>query len=160
MILIFRGLFMSEAELRQFLADKKLKLPSQRTHILEIFLRQGGRVSSEELFYLFRSENQAIGQATVYRTLKPLTAARAAGEVSFAGGAARYERRDNGDHLDHIVCEKCNRQYGFHDLRNEALQMEQAKKPGYVLTYRRMVLFGICSDCSICIFGGSYSIPH
>jgi Fur family ferric uptake transcriptional regulator len=140
---------MPDTLLRQYLSDKKLKLTPQRILILEAFLEHGDHVSSEELYDLVKSRNRAIGQATVYRTLKLLAEARIADEVVFGDGIVRYERRDRHAHHDHIVCERCHQQLEFHDPVIEDLQVRQAEKHGFTLTSHRMVLFGICPDCKI-----------
>lgn len=138
---------MPDSQLRRYLSDKKLKLTPQRTVILDVFLEQGDHLSSEELYDLVKERNPAVGQATVYRTLKLLAAAGIADEVVFGDGVVRYERRDRKEHHDHIVCEKCHRQLEFHDPDIEDLQVRQAEKHGFTLTSHRMVLFGLCPDC-------------
>lgn len=140
---------MPDVLLRQYLSDKKLKLTPQRTIILEAFLEHGDHVSSEDLYDLVKSRNPAIGQATVYRTLKLFSEAGIADEVVFGDGVVRYERRDKNAHHDHIVCERCRQQLEFHDPVIEDLQAKQAEKHGFTLTSHRMVLFGICPDCKI-----------
>ena len=50
-----------------------LKRTSQRDLILDVFLRTEAHLSSEDLYQLVKKEDPAIGQTTVYRTLKLLT---------------------------------------------------------------------------------------
>ena len=46
------------------------KRSSKRDRILQVFLRQEGHVSADDLFDLVRREAAGIGRATVYRTLQ------------------------------------------------------------------------------------------
>jgi len=46
------------------------KRSSKRDRILNIFLRQKGHLSADELCDLVRREDAGIGRATVYRTLQ------------------------------------------------------------------------------------------
>ena len=133
--------------LARYLSGKKLKLTPQRRLILQAFLDHGGHVSSEELYDIVKAQNPVIGQATVYRTMKLLTEAGIANEVRFGDGISRYERKDEQEHHDHLICEKCFRQVEFSDSTIEDLQERQARKHGFSLTSHRMVLYGVCSDC-------------
>ncbi|UCF31551.1 MAG: transcriptional repressor [bacterium] len=138
---------MAEKAIIKYLSGKNLKLTPQRKLILEVFLNQGGHVSSEELYDIVKARNPGIGQATVYRTLKLFSEAGIAEEVRFGDGVSRYERKDSQNHHDHIICEKCFRQVEFSDPTIEDLQEKQARKHGFDLISHRMVLYGVCSDC-------------
>ncbi len=133
--------------LARYLSDRKLKLTPQRKIILNAFLDHGGHVSSEELYDIVKEQNPGIGQATVYRAMKLLAEAGIASEVRFGDGISRYELKDEQEHHDHIICEKCFRQVEFSDPTIEDLQMRQAEKHGFVLVSHRMILYGICSKC-------------
>ncbi len=51
------------------------KRSTKRDRVLQIFLRQEGHVSADDLFDLVRREAAGIGRATVYRTLQWLVGA-------------------------------------------------------------------------------------
>lgn len=129
------------------LNSKGLKMTPQRGVILDTFLDTNGHLSAEEIYHIVRQSDPAIGQATVYRTVKLLAEAGIAKKVDFGDGVARYEPRYGVSHHDHLVCEKCRRQVEFVDPDIEKLQENQARVHGFRLTTHRMVLYGICPDC-------------
>ena len=59
------------------------KRSSKRDRILDIFLRQKGHVTADELYDLVRREDAGIGRATVYRTLQWMVTAGLAHKVDF-----------------------------------------------------------------------------
>jgi Fur family ferric uptake transcriptional regulator len=136
------------SRLKEHLSSKGLKMTPQRRVILDMFLDMEGHLSAEELYHIVRQADPAIGQATVYRTVKLLAEAGIAKRVDFGDGITRYEPRYGVSHHDHIVCEKCRRHVEFVDQEIEKLQEKQAGVHGFRLTSHRMVLYGICPDCS------------
>ena len=149
MVLICRRFVITHrGRLAEHLNKKRLKMTPQRGVILDRFLDVEGHLSAEELYHLVRQSDPAIGQATVYRTVKLLAEAGIAKTVDFGDGVARYEPRYGTSHHDHLVCKKCRRQVEFVDPEIEGLQEKQARIHGFNLISHRMVLFGICPDCS------------
>ncbi len=128
-----------------FIASKGLKHTPQRTTIVDVFFSAKPHLSTEELYDAVRAVDSKIGQATVYRTLKLLCEAGLAKEMNFGDGSARFE--PNREHHDHLICTSCNKTIEFVDDEIERLQIELARKNGFLLTSHRMYLFGICEDC-------------
>jgi len=131
----------------EYLVKKNLKMTPQRRLIVDVFLREGGHLASEELYNIVKKEDKSIGQATVYRTLKLLSESGIAKEVQFGDGVTRYERKYGSSHHDHLICERCGRNVEVVDEGIERLQEELAKREGFVLTNHKMYLYGICPDC-------------
>jgi len=130
-----------------FLADKGLKITSQRQLILDAFLKKEGHFTSEELYDIVKKKDPSIGQATVYRTMKLLVEAGIAREVDFGDGALRYEHKYGHDHHDHLICTVCNKNIEVIDEQIEELQEKLAKSHGFHLTAHKMYLYGICKEC-------------
>lgn len=130
-----------------YLAANRLKITPQRRLILDIFLAEPGHVSSEELYAKVKRRDQAIGQATVYRTLKLLAECALAQAVSFADGITRYEPHFGVEHHDHLICEACGRTIEIVDPVIERRQEELAAKYGFSLSRHKMDLYGLCPDC-------------
>ena len=139
---------MAERIFTEFLSSRNMKLTSQRKLILDAFLGQSGHVSSEELYDAVKAKEPGIGQATVYRTMKLLSEAGIANEVYFGDGRNRYEPKREDEHHDHIICTMCSKHVEFHDPAIEDLQVKQAESNGFTLQSHKMVLYGICSDCT------------
>jgi Fur family ferric uptake transcriptional regulator len=130
-----------------YIAANGLKFTPQRRLIADVFLRQTGHLSTEELYDSVRKEDPSIGQATVYRTLKLFCEAGLAKEVNFGDGVARYENTSNSVHHDHLICIGCGRQVEFMDAEIEKLQEKLAERNGFLLTSHHMYLYGVCPSC-------------
>ena len=130
-----------------YIVANGLKFTPQRRMIVEVFLKQDGHLSTEELYDRVRKEDSSIGQATVYRTLKLFCESGLAKEVHFGDGMARYEKTFGTKHHDHLICIACGKQTEFMDDTIEKLQEELAEKYGYILTSHHMYLYGVCPAC-------------
>src|SRR5438132_11315248 len=67
------------------------KRSSKRDRILNLFLRQKGHLSADDLCDLVRLEDPRIGRATVYRTLQWMVNAGIDRKVDFGEGRSRFE---------------------------------------------------------------------
>jgi Fur family ferric uptake transcriptional regulator len=124
-----------------------LKRTAQRDLILEVFLRTEEHLSSEDLYRLVQREDPAIGQTTVYRTLKLLTEAGLAREVRFGDGRTRYEHNYKHPHHDHMICTECGKTIEFFSADLEQLQDKIAARHKFEITNHTLRMFGYCSDC-------------
>ncbi|MBU1247571.1 MAG: transcriptional repressor [Proteobacteria bacterium] len=131
----------------EYLAREGLKMTPQRRIILETFMTVKDHVSSEELYAMAKKTDPAIGQATVYRTMKLLENSKLAEAVDFGDGFARYEPHFGQDHHDHLICENCGKNVEVLDPDIERLQEEAAARYGFSLSRHKMYLFGLCEDC-------------
>lgn len=130
-----------------YLAANGLKTTPQRNLILDVFLHCEGHLTAEDLYAEVKAVDPAVGQATVYRTLKLLDDAGVARAVNFGDGVARYEHELGHEHHDHLICEQCGRNIEVLDPKIEKLQEALAKKHGFTLTGHKMYLYGLCADC-------------
>ena len=130
-----------------FAASKGLRSTSQRSVILDIFLSTRQHVSVEELYLKIKAGYPAIGQATVYRTLKLFVEAGLAREILLHDGQTRYEHVMSGEHHDHMVCTACNAIIEFEDETIEKLQSEIASRHGFLIRSHKLEVYGVCSNC-------------
>lgn len=131
----------------EYIIANGLKFTPQRRLIVDVFLKQDGHLTTEELYDKVRREDSSIGQATVYRTLKLLCESGLAKEVFFGNGMARYEKTFGSPHHDHLICIACGKQVEFVDESIEKLQEELAEKNNFLLTSHHMYLYGVCPSC-------------
>ena len=124
-----------------------LKVTPQRRLILDVFLKETGHITPEELYDKVRDIDPSVGNATVYRTLRLLMDSGLARSVDFADGLTRYEVKAGHGHHDHLICTECKKSIEILDEDIERLQEEIAKKNGFTLTNHSMNLYGICSEC-------------
>ncbi len=131
----------------EYMVQNSLKDTPQRRLILKFFLENHGHLSADEFYHLLREKGLAVGQATVYRTLKLLCDSGLAKEVNFGDGMSRYEVAYGHRHHDHLICELCKDNLEVVDDEIEALQKVLAAKYGYILTSHSLYLYGICPKC-------------
>ncbi len=130
-----------------FLRKKGLKLTQQREVVLETFLKIEKHLSTEDLYKLIKRRSPDIGQATVFRTLKLLTAAGIAKEIYLGDKRVRFEHKHGHQHHDHLVCTKCSKLIEAVDSKIEKLQTELCRRFQFTPTSHRLQIFGICKQC-------------
>src|SRR3954471_10234897 len=102
------------------------KRSTKRDRVLEVFLRQQGHVSADDLFDLVRRESAGIGRATVYRTLQWLVGAGVARKVDFGEGRSRFEPSYRHPRHFHLICTTCHSSSEFLSSDVESLLEEIA----------------------------------
>jgi Fur family ferric uptake transcriptional regulator len=135
------------AMLNAYMTKKGLRSTDQRKLIVETFFRSDNHVSIEELLSYVRTRDRRVGYATVYRTLKLLTACGVANERRFGDGLTRYELADDVTHHDHLICVECGDITEFEEPRIEDLQERVARKYGFELRSHKHELYGVCPKC-------------
>lgn len=124
-----------------------LKRSAQREAILGAFLRAERHLSVDDLYELVHERNPEVGRTTIYRTLKLLTAAGLASELSI-DGQSRFEREYGREHHDHFVCRSCGGIFEFQSPEIERLQEQVAEEIGFVIEGHRHHIFGRCRRCA------------
>jgi Fur family ferric uptake transcriptional regulator len=123
------------------------KRSSKRDRILNIFLRQKGHLSADDLCDLVRREDPGIGRATVYRTLQWMVHAGIARKVDFGEGRSRFEPAHRHPRHFHLVCNNCHRSSEFLSSDIEALVEEVAAARNFDATQTVIQVFGTCEEC-------------
>src|SRR4051794_15017753 len=123
------------------------KRSSKRDRILQVFLRQEGHVSADDLFDLVRREAGGIGRATVYRTLQWMVGAGVARKVDFGEGRSRFEPAYRHPRHFHLVCNVCRRSSEFLSSDVEALVEEIALARKFEAEHTVLQVFGTCDEC-------------
>ena len=106
------------------------KRSSKRDLIVNVFLKQEGHLSADDLVDLIKREDQRISRATVYRTLQWMVEAGIARKVDFGEGRFRFEHSYRHPRHFHLICKTCNRSYEFLSSDIEALVEEVAAARG------------------------------
>ncbi|HWF83432.1 MAG TPA: transcriptional repressor [Vicinamibacterales bacterium] len=123
------------------------KRSTKRDRVLNIFLRQQGHLSADDLFDLVRREDKGIGRATVYRTLQWMVDAGLARKVDFGEGRSRFEPSYRHPRHFHLICNQCHRSSEFLSSDVETLMEEIAGARGFEATQAVVQIYGICEDC-------------
>src|SRR5918912_295470 len=123
------------------------KRSSKRDVILNVFLRQEGHLSSDDLVDLIRREDQRISRATVYRTLQWMVDAGIARKVDFGEGRFRFEHSYRHPRHFHLICKTCNRSFEFLSSDIEALLEEVAAARNFAARQSVLQIHGTCEAC-------------
>ena len=123
------------------------KRSAKRDRILNVFLRQEGHLSADDLFDHVRREAAGIGRATVYRTLQWMVGAGIARKVDFGDGRSRFEPSFRHPRHFHLVCTTCHRSSEFLSSDVEALMEEIATARNFSPTQSVVQIVGTCEEC-------------
>ncbi len=123
------------------------KRSSKRDLIVNVFLRQEGHLSADDLVELIKREDQRISRATVYRTLQWMVEAGIARKVDFGEGKFRFEHSYRHPRHFHLICKTCNRSYEFLSSDIEAIVEEVATARGFTARQSVVQIYGTCEAC-------------
>src|ERR1700704_3811459 len=123
------------------------KRSSKRDRVLQVFLRQEGHVSADDLFDLVRSEAAGLGRATVYRTLQWRVGAGIARKGAFGKGRSRFEPSYRHPRHFHLICTTCHSSSEFLSSDVESLMEEIAAARNFSATQSVVQIYGTCDAC-------------
>jgi Fur family ferric uptake transcriptional regulator len=123
------------------------KRSSKRDLIVNVFLRQEGHLSADDLADLIRREDHRISRATVYRTLQWMVDAGIARKVDFGEGRFRFEHSYRHPRHFHLICKSCNRSSEFLSSDIEALIEEVASARNFSARQSVLQIYGTCEEC-------------
>ena len=123
------------------------KRSSKREQIVNVFLRQEGHLSADDLVDLIRREDQRISRATVYRTLQWMVDAGIARKVDFGEGRFRFEHSYRQPRHFHLICKSCHRSFEFLSSDIEAFIEEVASARSFAAAQSVVQIYGTCEEC-------------
>ena len=123
------------------------KRSSKRDRIVNVFLRQEGHLTADDLVDLIRREDQRISRATIYRTLQWMVDAGIARKVDFGEGKFRFEHSYRHPRHFHLICKNCNRSFEFLSSDIEALLEEVAAARNFTPRQSVLQIHGTCDAC-------------
>ena len=124
------------------------KRSSKRDLIVNVFLKQEGHLSADDLVDLIKREDHRISRATVYRTLQWMQEAGIARKVDFGEGRFRFEHSYRHPRHFHLICKTCNRSFEFLSSDIEALVEEVAVARAFTARQSVVQIYGTCESCS------------
>src|SRR6187455_2880783 len=124
------------------------KRSSKREQIVNVFLRQEGHLSADDLVDVIRREDQRISRATVYRTLQWMVDAGIARKVDFGEGRFRFEHSYRHPRHFHLICKSCNQSFEFLSSDIETLVEEVAAARHFSARQSVLQIYGTCEACS------------
>ena len=123
------------------------KRSSKREQIVNVFLRQEGHLSADDLVDLIRREEKGISRATVYRTLQWMVDAGIARKVDFGEGRFRFEHSYRQPRHFHLICKTCHRSFEFLSSDIESLIEEVSGARSFTPTQSVVQIYGTCEEC-------------
>lgn len=123
------------------------KRSSKREQIVDVFLRQEGHLSADDLVDLIRRDDHRISRATVYRTLQWMVEAGIARKVDFGEGRFRFEPSYRQPRHFHLICKTCSRSFEFLSSDIESSIEDVAGARGFAPTQSVVQIYGTCEDC-------------
>jgi len=123
------------------------KRSSKREQIVNVFLRQEGHLSADDLVDIIRREDQRISRATVYRTLQWMVDAGIARKVDFGEGRFRFEHSYRQPRHFHLICKNCHRSFEFLSSDIEALIEEVSGARAFTPSQSVVQIYGTCESC-------------
>jgi len=123
------------------------KRSSKREQIVNVFLRQEGHLSADDLVDLIRHEDHRISRATVYRTLQWMVEAGIARKVDFGEGRFRFEHSYRQPRHFHLICKTCHRSFEFLSSDIEAFIEEVAAARSFAASQSVVQIYGTCEEC-------------
>src|SRR5438132_14234532 len=116
----------------------------QRGAIKSVIRASARPLSPGEVLHAARSEVNALGLATVYRTLKLLVAEGVVQVITLPGESARYEMAESAHH-HHFRCNTCRRVY---DVPGCPGNFRRLAPRGFKVEHHDVTLYGRCRDCA------------
>jgi Fur family ferric uptake transcriptional regulator len=123
------------------------KRSSKREQIVNVFLRQEGHLSADDLVDLIRHEDQRVSRATVYRTLQWMVEAGIARKVDFGEGRFRFEHSYRQPRHFHLICKTCHGSFEFLSSDIEALIEEISAARSFTAAQSVVQIYGTCEEC-------------
>jgi Fur family transcriptional regulator, ferric uptake regulator len=123
------------------------KRSSKRDLIVDVFLRQEGHLTADDLYDLIRREDQKISRATVYRTLQWMVEAGIARKVDFGEGRFRFEHSYRHPRHFHLICKSCSRSFEFLSSDIEALARGSGRGRNFTPRQSVLQIYGTCEAC-------------
>ena len=123
------------------------KRSTKRDRVLQVFLRQEGHLSADDLFDRVRREAAGIGRATVYRTLQWMVGAGIARKVDFGEGRSRFEASYRHPRHFHLICTSCHTSSEFLSSDVESLMEEIAAARQFTAAQSVVQIYGTCEQC-------------
>jgi Fur family transcriptional regulator, ferric uptake regulator len=123
------------------------KHSNKREQIVNVFLRQEGHLSADDLVDLIRHEDHRISRATVYRTLQWMVDAGIARKVDFGEGRFRFEHSYRQPRHFHLICKACHRSFEFLSSDIESLVEEVAAARNFTASQSVVQIYGTCEAC-------------
>src|SRR5262245_5862609 len=131
----------------EFLANKNLRMTSQRMAIIDTAFSTDKHFTAEQLLEWARLRDQSVSRATVYRTLPLLTESGLVREMDFGKDYKFYDPNyAEHPHHNHIICQDCEKIVEFESDKIEQLENEISQRLGFSVKTHRLQITANCEE--------------
>ncbi|HYH34103.1 MAG TPA: Fur family transcriptional regulator [Nocardioides sp.] len=126
--------------------EQPLRLTRQRQAVADVLASLDDFRSAQEIHEVLASQGNAVGLATVYRTLQLLADHDEVDVLRAADGETSY-RRCSGSHHHHLVCRSCGATVEVEGPAVERWTRTVAEEHGFADVSHTLEIFGSCPRC-------------
>jgi Fur family ferric uptake transcriptional regulator len=120
----------------------------QRSAVADALAQVDDFRSAQQLHELLRDRGDAIGLATVYRTLQALVDGGEVDVMRTADGESVYRRCARREHHHHLICRSCGTTVEIDGPSVESWAATIGAAHGFRQIEHTMELFGTCAVCA------------
>ena len=133
----------------EYLQSRGLRQTSQRRFLIEQVFSQHDHFDAEELIERLprRGEPNYVSTATVYRTLRECVDAGLLFSFQLDGRTV-YDHDYGYPQHDHLYCTQCRKLVEFQSDELLAIRDQMAARHGFRVESHRLIINGICKECS------------
>lgn len=124
------------------------RVTRQRVAIADVLAQTDEFRSAQQLHEALRESGDAIGLATVYRTLQALADQGEVDVLRAPDGEALYRQCSRREHHHHLVCRGCGRTEEIDGPSVEAWAEQVGAGHGFADIDHTLELVGTCADCA------------
>lgn len=131
----------------RFLKEHRLPITRQRARIAEALFRSAGHPSVHDIQASLNQQGQAVGTATVYRTLDLLVESGLARAHDFGEGFKRFEADPGREGHEHLICRRCGAVLEFANERLERMLPIISDEHAFLHERHHVEIYGVCHEC-------------
>ena len=133
----------------EFLQSKGKRITQQRRILVDHVFERHDHFDAEELILNLaqQPDTSKVSRPTVYRTLNELVDAGLLRRMTLNGRAV-YEHDYGYPQHDHLHCTMCDKLIEFQSSELKQLREAVAQEHDFRVTGHRLIITGVCSDCS------------
>ncbi len=132
---------------RRYLRDHHQPVTRQRDLVAQVVFLSEEHLSVDEILRLLKEQGEAVGTATVYRTLEVLVESGLVRAHDFGEGFRRYEAMPAQTHHEHLICDRCGRVVEFQNERLERMLPVIADEHAFQHSRHRVEIYEVCREC-------------
>ncbi|AKT51133.1 Fur family transcriptional regulator [Arsenicicoccus sp. oral taxon 190] len=126
------------------MADTERRATKQRRAVEQVLQDTDDFISAQALHARLREAGDAVGLATVYRTLNALVEDARVDTLRLDDGEARYRLCATAQHHHHLVCRDCGRTVEIAGPAVESWADAVAAEHGFTEVSHTLEVFGTC----------------